>query len=73
MMRLRARSHENGTERNGTERNGTERNGTERNGTERNDMKLFQKTKRILTGAHKRTTRNVPFRSEKWTALNSEP
>ena len=53
-------------ERNGTERNGTERNGTERYGT-------VPENKGIFAGVHTRTTRNVPFRYEKWTALKSEP
>ena len=56
----------NGTERNGTERNGTERNGTERYGT-------VPENKSIFAGVHTRATRKVSFRSEKWTALESEP
>ena len=43
-----------------------ERNGTERCGT-------VPENKEIFAGVHTRTTRNVPFRSEKWTALKSEP
>ena len=43
-----------------------ERNGTERCGT-------VPENKGIFAGVHTRTTRNVPFRSEKWTALKSEP
>ena len=43
-----------------------ERNGTERCGT-------VPENKEIFAGVHTRTTRNVPFRFEKWTALKSEP
>ena len=43
-----------------------ERNGTERYGT-------VPENKGIFAGVHTRTTRNVPFHSEKWTALKSEP
>ena len=49
----------------------TKWNGSERNGTIWN---CSRKQRNFCMCSHDtRTTRNVPFRSEKWTALKSEP